>query len=585
MESRSSGAAHGPDATNRPPSADTGSPGKPGTADLAAHMPPQPGTPAAESMNLLQQIAQQIEHLRTDPRDTQTVQKIIDAYLNQVGDEISESALEMRQHTLKLFGKHFGRMQLAQCSPIQLKEWLKERKSWASSWTKMRANADIQRVFNWAAALRMVRENPFRGLAAEFGRRTTCREMHPEEFQAILRTSDIYFRRLLIALKMTGARPAELSALQWTHIDWIKGLGILERHKTARKTRKPRVIVFTPPGMKLLSWIFRRRKGRAAVELQRILQSSPNHTLGVREVSKQMLAMGFSARQIYGARRLIGAKFERVGGWGAKGRTVYSLPANPLEASAPYESFVFLCSKSRPWNRHAICVKFRRLRKALGLPEACKVYGLRHAFITNGVRRNTNLKALATLVGHSNTRMIETTYCHVDQDFEFLRTAALKALGQSGLAHQVIPQPNPADTGAASPAEPSAAPAPGSSEELLRMLVQRIQTLEGELKTATESKAPKECKLRPAHVTAYKLSQQALRENPELRHATDEAVYGWLHARPEYRDLLPPTAVSFSRYLNQARRVMNQSSKRAKRRENRNHQDPNPQAPKGDQSL
>src|SRR5262249_53355229 len=158
---------------------------------------------------------------------------------------------------------------------------------------------------------------------------------------------------------------------------------VLEKHKTARKTGKPRVIIFSPPAMKLLAWIYRHRYGSAAVELQRILQASPNRTLGVREVARKMMAKGFSYRQIYGARRLIGAKFQRVGGWGEKGRTVYVLPDHPVEDPPPYADFVFLCSKRRPWKRYALGNKFKRLRKELGLPLACKLYGLRHAYISD----------------------------------------------------------------------------------------------------------------------------------------------------------------------------------------------------------
>jgi hypothetical protein len=60
-------------------------------------------------------------------------------------------------------------------------------------------------------ACRMIRENPFRGLRQSYDKQPG-RDMSAAEFQAILRHSDPYYRRFLIALKLTGARPGEMPA-------------------------------------------------------------------------------------------------------------------------------------------------------------------------------------------------------------------------------------------------------------------------------------------------------------------------------------------------------------------------------------
>jgi integrase len=575
----------------------TGAPIAPEPANNGTGRTPTPGgqapDPAGQVPDLtdpvfLSRVVQQLVRIHTDARDTRIVQEVIDTYLSNVGNEINAQTLELRKRTLKLFGQQFGTLQVSQCTPIMLKKWLAERSNWASGWTKMRVHADIQRIFNSAATLRFIRENPFKGLRVERSRRMTGRDMHPEEFQAILRVTDPAFRRVLCALKMTGMRPGELRCLRWCHIDWEKGLAVLERHKTARSTGKPRIIVFPPAIMKLLAWIYRHRKGPAAVELQRILQASPNRTLGACEVSKKMFAKGFSARQIYGARRLIGAKLERVGGWGAKGRTVYSLPVHPVEELAAYEDYVFLCGKKRPWKRYALCHKFKLLRKQLGLPMACRLHGLRHAFITEGVRRNVNMKALATLVGHSDTRMIESTYCHVGEDFAFLRTAALQALGQSATADQVIEQPQPAPApgdGAGVGAQPAVKTGADAGQDLVRLvqlLIRQNQTLEAKLKAAeSKPQLPKDRVLKACEQLAYDAAHWAIAQKPELAHATDEQIYEWLHARPEYRAQLPPTAVTFSRYLKTARKLLDGCSKRESRRKGWKPPETNGQAETG----
>jgi integrase len=507
-----------------------------------------------------------------DPRDTRTVQEVIDMYLAQLGDEITDRTRELRERTLKIFSQYFGKMPVAQCTPIALKEWLAERHNWSSGWSKQRVNADIQRVFNWAASLRYTRENPFRGLQIPRGKKLTGREMTPAEFQAVLRATDPPFRRFLMMMKLTGARNGELAGLLWRQIDWEKGAALLEKHKTSRKTGKPRLIVFPPPAMKFLAWLFRHRYGSAAVELQRILQSAPDRCLGIREVAKKMMAKGFTYRQIYGARRLIGATFERVGGWGDKGRTVYRLPAYPIEAPPPHADFVFLCGKRRPWTRTALGLKFKRLRKKLGLPMSCPMYGLRHAFISHAVRRGLPLKAIACLVGHVDTRMIEAPYCHVGEDFDYLRTAALQAIGHAPVPQKIV-QPAPAPE-AETNGTPAAAPppAPGSPEELIRPLVRQIALLEQQLTAAKQ--APKGAKLNPSHEMAFAAFQWALRQKPELEQARDEDVYAFLRSRPEWEGKLPPTFTTFGRYIRRHRKLVDGRGKREARRLHGCNRDP-----------
>ena len=49
-------------------------------------------------------------------------------------------------------------------------------------------------------------------------------------------------------------------------------------------------------------------------------------------------------------------------------------------------------------------------------------------FFTHAVKRGTNLKALAELGGHKDTRMLDRVYVHVSEDLEFLRGALHQAL-------------------------------------------------------------------------------------------------------------------------------------------------------------
>lgn len=58
---------------------------------------------------------------------------------------------------------------------------------------------------------------------------------------------------LLVVMWNTGARPGEIRQLTAEQVDWSAGVATLTRHKTARKTGKPRLIVFPPAAMEVLA--------------------------------------------------------------------------------------------------------------------------------------------------------------------------------------------------------------------------------------------------------------------------------------------------------------------------------------------
>ena len=57
---------------------------------------------------------------------------------------------------------------------------------------------------------------------------------------------DRNFREFLTALYLTGCRPGEVARVTAADVNLELGLWVIDRHKTARKTQKPRVIYLTP---------------------------------------------------------------------------------------------------------------------------------------------------------------------------------------------------------------------------------------------------------------------------------------------------------------------------------------------------
>jgi integrase len=110
----------------------------------------------------------------------------------------------------------------------------------------------VHRAFNWAARQRLIRENPFRGVTAPAGERG--QPMEEAEFRAILRHSPPCFRRFVIALRMSGARPGELAKATLADVDEERACIELRKHKTAKKTGHARRIILHPVLCRYVAW-------------------------------------------------------------------------------------------------------------------------------------------------------------------------------------------------------------------------------------------------------------------------------------------------------------------------------------------
>lgn len=77
------------------------------------------------------------------------------------------------------------------------------------------------------------------------------REMlpNPEETRQILEHAGEDFRVAYRALRLTGARPGELARMRIDDLDQRQGLVVLQKHKTVRKTGRPRTIAVGHPAL------------------------------------------------------------------------------------------------------------------------------------------------------------------------------------------------------------------------------------------------------------------------------------------------------------------------------------------------
>jgi integrase len=198
-----------------------------------------------------------------------TVTWVIDWFLKNDTKMQNREARKERARVLGLFcahrntdGRPVGDAFTDECIGADLVEFLSAHPGAKARWTRKRWIATIKRPFNFAARLGLIPGCPFSGVTAPKGKRG--RDVSPEEFQAMLREATPAFRRVLIFLRWSGARPAELRALEWPQVRELASAIVQGEHKTSTTLTdaRPRRIQLNRVLLKLLAWIKRRSVGK-----------------------------------------------------------------------------------------------------------------------------------------------------------------------------------------------------------------------------------------------------------------------------------------------------------------------------------
>ncbi len=204
------------------------------------------------------------------PFRPQTVRELFDLYVLSKQHKQSARTFEERKRLLDLYAVDYGVVPIVDLIPADLELWIERYPSWKSDWTIHRVISTIQLPFNWGARLGLIGRNPFLSVTHPTGERG--KPIDEKDFQLLLKNTTPIFRRVLMFQWWTGARPCEMSALEWSFIDTDKGTATLYIHKTARsrKDRAPRIVYLPEPAIKLLIGI---RKQQSPDEKFVFLQS------------------------------------------------------------------------------------------------------------------------------------------------------------------------------------------------------------------------------------------------------------------------------------------------------------------------
>ncbi len=181
-----------------------------------------------------------------------TVGAVVDRFLAhaRATQRYCPEALADRQRALLEFAAHLGKLSPLECCPDDLAQWIEAHPQWKASNTKRARCQWVQTCFTWAVKVGRLARNPFAGLVYEEGEpRGATDDAH---LARMMERANLGMRRLLWFQRQTGCRPCELRKVLWEEVDWARGCIVHWKHKTRRKTRKPRLIPLSAEVLDLL---------------------------------------------------------------------------------------------------------------------------------------------------------------------------------------------------------------------------------------------------------------------------------------------------------------------------------------------
>lgn len=183
--------------------------------------------------------------LRDEPDESlpaNSVVLLLGQFLGWTKKHKSEATYIQRRHFLRSFIKYPGVRKIPphRISVELVETWLDGHPKWKAS--RRHAILSVMRAFNWAVKRGRLGKNPIAGIEIPPQRRVLT-YLTAEQRKAVFgATKDKAFRNFLTALQETGCRPGEISSVEAKHVNLDLGVWVLPKHKTGKKTGKPRTV-------------------------------------------------------------------------------------------------------------------------------------------------------------------------------------------------------------------------------------------------------------------------------------------------------------------------------------------------------
>lgn len=178
-----------------------------------------------------------------------TVAHVVNAFLKHSDAEHEPATARWHRDLLGPFRDMWGKLRIARLRKKHVRQWLAAKGYNPTSANK--ALGAAKRAFNWAVEEEHIPKNPIAHVKKPKAL-TRDRTLKPEERDLILSSiRDAAFRRFVDALTLTGCRPGEVARVTAADFDPAAETWTLRKHKTAKKTGRPRVVYLCPEALAL----------------------------------------------------------------------------------------------------------------------------------------------------------------------------------------------------------------------------------------------------------------------------------------------------------------------------------------------
>ena len=153
------------------------------------------------------------------------------------------------RHFLRSFVKAYGTKLAAELKPLHVTRWLDAHPSWTGA--RRHGILAVRRAFSWAEKQGLLTPNPLKGVEQEAGGRRDRVLTREEQAEILAAIRDEPFKRFVRVMFETGARPGEVARVTAADVNLDLGVWVFAKHKTAKKTKRPRVVYLPPAVLEL----------------------------------------------------------------------------------------------------------------------------------------------------------------------------------------------------------------------------------------------------------------------------------------------------------------------------------------------
>lgn len=171
---------------------------------------------------------------------------LFDLFLDHAQKHTAPRTYEWYRDFLQDFLLTRGKLLVAELKPFHVSKWL-DSHTWEDG-TRRGAITAVKRVLNWAVDEGYLKDSPLKRLKKpeKTSRTRLLTDAERAAIRAGYKPGDPWLD-FLTALEESGARPGEVARVTAAQVDldtgvWDFGL----KHKTGKKTKKPRIVVLTP---------------------------------------------------------------------------------------------------------------------------------------------------------------------------------------------------------------------------------------------------------------------------------------------------------------------------------------------------